>query len=200
MENELELLAIKYGTDKQKSNHNYTEYYYRHFNSFRYESMNVLEIGVHKGYSLNMWADYFVNSKIFGIDDGSSGDLETNYSNTRINFRKGSQIDNTFLASLIQEVGQFDLIIDDGSHYSSDIIHSLGFLFDNYLKKGGYYVVEDLQCSYPPYTAPGLAPRFNSNGFTAVELLKLAIDNLNYNPERNITELHFYPQICFLKK
>ena len=43
---------------------------------------------------------------------------------------------------------KFEIIIDDGSHLLSDIIHNLKF-FSRFLKKGGYYVVEDY--NHPKY-------------------------------------------------
>ena len=42
----------------------------------------------------------------------------------------------------------FDVIIDDGSHYLSDILFSLNTLF-RYVKKGGIYVIEDF--NHPNY-------------------------------------------------
>lgn len=41
----------------------------------------------------------------------------------------------------------FDVIIDDGSHKSRDIISTFKFFFPR-LKPGGLYVAEDLHCSY----------------------------------------------------
>src|ERR1700722_15748202 len=153
--NDLDDLAKKYGTDKQSKpgGHGYTEYYFKHFSSIKNEKLKILEIGVHKGASLNMWADFFSNSQIYGIDDGSSGDLCKEYENHRIHFREGNQTNNEFLSKLVNEVESFDIIFDDGSHYSSDIIHTFKYLFrSNALKSLGWYVIEDLQCSYPPYT------------------------------------------------
>ena len=197
--NRLELLAQKYGTDKQFSCHNYTTYYYKHFESFSQKPMTILEIGVHKGYSLNMWADYFPNSQIWGIDDGSSGDLCETYENQRINFRKGQQSDYQFLNSVTNEAGGgFDIIIDDGSHYSSDIIYTISKMWQT-IKPSGYYVIEDLQCSYPPYTAPGLAARFNSENHTAVQYLNGLGDALHSRTTSNIVGVHTYPEITFIE-
>ena len=41
----------------------------------------------------------------------------------------------------------FDIIIDDGSHHSDDIIQAFRSLFDK-LRPGGVYSVEDLHASY----------------------------------------------------
>jgi len=66
--NELDLLALKYGTDKASDFHNYTEFYDKYFNLDRGNIKNVLEIGVFRGNSLRMWKDYFFNAIIYGID------------------------------------------------------------------------------------------------------------------------------------
>ena len=42
----------------------------------------------------------------------------------------------------------FDIIIDDGSHYLSDILFSFKTLF-KYVKKGGFYIIEDFK--HPNY-------------------------------------------------
>lgn len=72
--NDLELLARKYGTDKRTNDagqniyHGYTDTYYELFKDDRYDKLNILEIGVQNGFSHKMWADFFPNSMIYGID------------------------------------------------------------------------------------------------------------------------------------
>ena len=49
---------------------------------------------------------------------------------------------------LQHQLSEFDLIIDDGSHYLSDIL--IGFkLFFKFVKSGGFYVIEDFK--HPNY-------------------------------------------------
>ena len=43
---------------------------------------------------------------------------------------------------------KFDIIIDDGSHYLSDILFSLNFFF-RFVNQGGTYVIEDFK--HPNY-------------------------------------------------
>jgi len=198
--NDLEEFAKKYGTDKQMSCHGYTKFYNKQFNHLRDRPLKILEIGVHMGFSLKMWADYFPLATIWGIDDGSSGDLCETYENQQIQFRKGSQVDNDFLTRVANEAGQFDIIMDDGSHYSQHITHTMNFLFGPYLKKGGFYVVEDLHCSFPPYTAPGLGARFNANNKTAVQFISELVSHMHVNPAQDIEEIVVNHQMTFLKK
>jgi hypothetical protein len=65
-----------------------------------------------------------------------------------IRVRIGDQCDSQFLTSVVHEFGPFDLIIDDGSHFSSHIITSFNHLFLNALKDSGIYLVEDLHANY----------------------------------------------------
>jgi SAM-dependent methyltransferase len=192
-------LAIKYNTDKQDSAHGYIKHYYNHLQHLQAAPITLLEIGVHKGASLQMWADFFSNGTIYGIDDGSSGDLKREYPfHNNIKFREGLQNDGKFLERLILEQPKFDVIIDDGSHYSQDIIFTFKKLFDA-IKPGGYYIIEDLHCSYPPYSVSGLAPRFNRDNFTAVQFISSLVDYLHQN-DSHFESISIYKGISFIRR
>ncbi len=139
----LDELAIKYDTDKSTKAHAYTILYDRHFSSLRDESVRILEIGIQNGFSLKTWKEYFPQGKIVGIDIVDLKHLEED----RVSILKGSQSDTKFLIELNASHGPFDIIIDDGSHYSTDIKASFYCLFP-LLKSGGIYVVEDLHTNY----------------------------------------------------
>ncbi|MFN9953975.1 MAG: class I SAM-dependent methyltransferase, partial [bacterium] len=120
-----------HNTDKW-GGHFYTPHYHRYFAKFRDAEINLLEIGIGGyndpklgGESLRMWRDYFPNGKIFGIDVVDKSMHETD----RIRTFKGSQVDNVFLDRVIRDIGRVDIIIDDGSHVNSHIIHSFKYLF-----------------------------------------------------------------------
>ena len=68
MSSNLEKLAIKYGTDKSSEKHNYCEKYAKYLPFNRYDKMNILEIGVLDGKSLQTWREYYYQSNIIGID------------------------------------------------------------------------------------------------------------------------------------
>jgi len=67
-ENELCQLGKKYRTDK--SYHGYTKVYYEIMKEFRYEPVNIFEIGIYFGASIKMWEEFFPNGKICSIDNG----------------------------------------------------------------------------------------------------------------------------------
>ena len=59
---------------------------------------------------------------------------------------------------------KFDIIIDDGSHLSSDIIITFLNLF-KYIKNDGLYIAEDLHCSYWQDYEGGLDKKDSANNF-----------------------------------
>jgi hypothetical protein len=123
------------------------------FNSIFEKEITLLEIGVSKGSSIAAWSDLFQNSKVVGVDVDLSQCrpdlLERIKSNSRCHLIEGNASLSTILGKL-QEHAPFDVIIDDGSHYSSDVIKAYELLFYNMLKPNGYYIIEDLNCSYMP--------------------------------------------------
>ena len=104
--------------------------------------INLLEIGVQNGGSLETWARYFWKAeKIVGIDvDPKCADLK--FEDNRIQMVIGD-------AKTVELEDTFDIIIDDGSHQSSDIIANWNHLWPK-LNDGGVYVVEDFHTMWMP--------------------------------------------------
>ena len=128
--------------------HHYFENYERHFDRYRDRPIRMLEIGVAGGGSLRMWQKFFhPDSTIVGIDIDPSCLAHEN-ADLGIHVRIGSQADSGFLAAVNGELGPFDVILDDGSHHTSDQIASFGALFRTALNDGGCYIVEDTHTSY----------------------------------------------------
>ena len=127
----------------------YFPIYQEIFSPLARHSVRILEIGVYRGASLDLWRRYFTHPDriIVGLDidpDCARFDAPEH----RVHVRIGSQVDVAFLRSVVEEFGPFDLIIDDGSHISSHIIGSFNYLFANGLKDPGIYFVEDLHANY----------------------------------------------------
>ena len=136
-------LALEYGVDKTPQlGHSYTPYYHELFKDKKDSIKKVLEIGIQAGASLFMWRDYFPNAEIYGIDIQS-----TKLDFIRIHCFQYDQSDAKQLQNFIDTVGgDFDLIIDDGSHRSDDQIFTANFL-RKYLSPNGTYIIEDVK--YP---------------------------------------------------
>jgi len=199
-----------YRTDKV-GKHFYTQHYSSHFERFRHSPINVLEIGVggynnpyHGGKSLRMWRSYFPLANIYSIDIYEKSPLQED----RIKIFKGSQVDKEFLDSVVEEIGEIDLIIDDGSHLNEHVITTFNLLFPR-LKDGGIYVVEDTQTSYWPEFG-GDSGNLN-NPKTTMSYFKSLTDSLNNREflipgyqqtyfDRKITSMHFYHNLIFIYK
>lgn len=170
----LDEIAIKYGTDKSSKIHNYCDKYEKYFNFTRESDIKILEIGVFNGESLSTWNEFYPNSLVVGIDIDSRC---KDYERDNIKVEIGSQDDELFLNLVNEKYGDFNLIIDDGSHLQSHMIKSFEILFP-LLNKGGVYVVEDVCCSYWGGYEGGL----KKNG-TSVEYFKNLIDDVNFYGE-----------------
>ena len=142
-------LCRKYDCDKCLDTHKYNgktycDIYQKHFDSIRHNVKKLVEIGVRDGASLKMWKEYFPNAIIYGIDiDPRCKEMEED----RVKVFIGDQNDETFLNKIKDEIGEYDILIDDGSHITRHQITSYNILYPN-LKNKGYYVIEDLRCSY----------------------------------------------------
>lgn len=126
----------------------YFEVYDRYFSRYRGKNLTILEIGVFKGGSLQMWKDYFHTSdnrvKVYGIDiDPECKALEEE----NIEIFIGSQEDRKFLQKVKERVGKVDILIDDGGHTMNQQIISFEELFD-IVDDNGIYLCEDLHTSY----------------------------------------------------
>lgn len=153
-------LAAKYGTDKLE--HGYIPFYQKHLPK---EPKRILEIGVKEGASVRMWADFFPNAEIFGLDlfsdgVGSKWKLENEFDKNenlreRVKLFMGHQCDYFLLEELRKY--NFDVIIDDGSHNARDQIMTFFGLFN-----GKHYFIEDLHCNFDDPYSQGLPELFRA--------------------------------------
>ncbi len=134
--------GTRHGTDKVT--HGFCSFYHRHLAAKRHDVSKVLEIGVLRGASLQMWQDYFPNAEIHGVDEAQPSFSPPH----RIHLHVGDQADRQALDHLIQVIGSdLDIIVDDGGHTMGQQQVSLAFLFPH-LRPGGLYILEDLHTSF----------------------------------------------------
>jgi hypothetical protein len=146
MEKPLAEIAAEHDTDKAAHLH-YLEAYERHFASLRSMEMSLLELGIKKGGSLLMWRDYFPLGHIAGLDiEPATVPDDTG----RIAIYQGMQQDTALLRRIADETAPngFDIIIDDCSHIGVLARESFWYLFENHLRSGGWYVIEDWGTGY----------------------------------------------------
>ena len=149
----------------------YLDIYHRHFSRFRGRSPVVLEIGIFDGGSLDMWRDYFgPGCRIYGVDVDERCRA---FAGPDTSIIIGDQGDRDFLKRLRQEIGQVDILIDDGGHHMHQQIATFEELY-SMVADDGIYLCEDMHTSYwaefgGAYRKPG----------TFVEYSKALIDQLN---------------------
>lgn len=119
--------------------HTYINEYEKLLKDYR-ENSTVLEIGIFFGESLKMWNEYFINSKVYGVDitDRYIKDL---IKENKYNILIGNACSENILTQLNNLT--FDVIIDDGSHFISDQINSFNIL-KNRMNPNGIYIIEDV--------------------------------------------------------
>jgi hypothetical protein len=182
---------------------NYFEVYDKHFSRYRNKQVNILEIGVAHGGSLQMWKSYFgPQAKIFGVDvNVNCKKLEEE----NIKIFIGSQSDRNFLRELKKQIPKVDIIIEDGGHMMSQQIISFEELYDH-VKEDGVYLCEDIFTSYWLNYGGGVKRRG-----TFIEYSKNFIDWLHaYHSKQSIYKpnnftlstqsIHFYDGIVVLEK
>ena len=162
MSNELQKIAIKWGTDKCNpvdfpEDGNAIACYHEMFKDRRNDVRKVLEIGIGKpstigeavkswngaytlGGSLFTWEEYFPKATVYALDV----DPNTLVNEARVYSYLCDQGSEESLRGVIPQLGgNFDLIIDDGSHIQDHQLLTLKMLFP-LLNSNGIYVCEDI--------------------------------------------------------
>ena len=196
---------FKENTDRPQINkwHHYFDIYERHFSKFRDRPIVFLEIGVQNGGSYLMWKKYFnVDSQFYGIDIDPRC---LNFEENKFKIFIGSQSNKFFLESVLSQIPDIDIIIDDGGHTMEQQIVSFEVLYPK-LKNGGIYLVEDTHTSY--FLSHGGGYRRRS---TFIEYAKKFADVLHgFHINKNIKfiegykhtvkSIHFYDSIVVFEK
>lgn len=202
-------LCVKHNCDKGKLpngvGHNYGKHYEWVLEPLRDKPIRLLEIGVGDGKSIRVWLDYFTHPQahIVGVDKDP-----VDKSRDRYEFVVGDQTNVASLQPLM--AWAYDVIIDDGSHMPDGTITAFESLWP-FVKRGGFYIIEDLKTSYMlGYQKQGWG--------TQMSFIKQLLDDINaqtnYKPSpdteyhyphgtdggRGIEWLRFSEELCILKK
>jgi Methyltransferase domain len=181
----------------------YMQHYDQHLSRYRNLPVRILELGVFKGGSLQMWRRYFGDDAvIFGIDIDPSC---KQYDDIAGKVRIGSQDDPNFLMSVVAEMGGIDVVVDDGSHVASHQRASFKILFP-VLDPNGVYICEDTHTAYwrGPYEGGYARPT------NFIETAKKLIDDIHgeyhnralsvQDANRTIKGVHFYNSMVVIEK
>ena len=190
-EKSLDELLNYYGSDKANTfnknlgkGHGYSKFYTQNINHLRNKKIKILEIGSYAGASASAFVKYFPKSTVhcFDVNISNFKYYSKNIHVHGLDINNKDKLYKTFKKiGLDREIEFFDLIIDDGSHYLSDILFSLKFFF-KYLKKNGIYIIEDFK--HPNYYD------YNRNieDIFVDKMLEKLIDNKNFKSQIMTTD------------
>lgn len=171
-------LANKWGTDKGtefEDSHGYTEFYQRFFE--KYENPKIIEIGTWHGASAKMLNDFFDGDCEIWTCDWNASYAENvsgmpNVHFVYLNADNREEIEN--FRKSVEDVGGFDIIIDDASHMWTT---QMGLMYGlhSLLKEDGIYIIEDIHFSRL-FDDPENSPLF---------FINFLIPNVMYTEEEN---------------
>ncbi len=143
-------LANKWGTDKGDGNydkHSYADTYEELIRlvPHRDRPFKLLEIGIwdprNPGASIRMWREFMPLAELYGVDINEG--CRVLEAECDLNVRIVDQNNPELLGRMMEEIGDVDFVVDDGSHVLQHQITSLLALWPH-LAPGGFYAVEDL--------------------------------------------------------
>jgi hypothetical protein len=155
-----------------------------------------------------MWKEYFPNATIYGVDIDPSC---KQYEEDRIKCIIGDQNNEEFLMELKDTIGEYDILLDDGSHITKHQIKSFDILYEN-CKTNGFYIIEDLRCSYENYLNhhdirthwPGM--KYNDPNDTLKNyrqdfnnFIQDKVQKLDFHNSGKMFNIHFYPMIVIFE-
>jgi hypothetical protein len=182
----------------------YIEIYDMYFSKYRGKEVNILEIGVSQGGSLELWKKYFGEKMhLYGVDiNPRCKELEEE----QVTIFIGEQEDRNFLKELKNKIPKIDILIDDGGHTMIQQITTFEEMF-SYVKEDGIYLCEDTHTSYIDAFHGGYKKKD-----TFIEYSKNFIDYINAwhsenkrkldvtNFTKSVYGLHFYTGIVLIEK
>ena len=197
----------------------YLNQYEEKLSKYKKFPIKLFEIGIENGGSLEIYSKYFSDAElILGCDENKNCE-KLQYDEANIKIIIGDVNDEKTKNEVIKH-SKFDIIVDDGSHGSPDIVSSFCNYF-NYLKDGGLFIIEDLHCSYWERFGGGIFYPISSINFFKklvdiinhehwgidkkknwllrgfaynykIDLEKLALDQIH--------SIEFINSLCFIKK
>jgi 23S rRNA U2552 (ribose-2'-O)-methylase RlmE/FtsJ len=179
----------------------YFEIYHRHFSKFIGQDVNILEIGVYSGGSLEMWKQYFGSkSRIYGVD---TEEACKSYADDSVEIFVGDQADRNFWRRFKMEVPLLDIIIDDGGHLPYQQMVTLEEML-THLRPGGVYLCEDVQGQMNRFAGYINGLSLNLNTFRPLKSRKEGHgERLVCSPtpfQSSVHSVHLYPFVAVIEK
>jgi len=142
----------------------YLPVYEEKFAPMRERKVRLLEIGIQNGGSLEIYSRYFpVFESLVGCDINPDCE-KLHYQDPRIRVVVGDANTDEIEKRILDISDAFDIILDDGSHVSADIIRTFARYW-KHVRPGGIFIAEDLHCSYWQDYGGGLYDPLSSISF-----------------------------------
>jgi hypothetical protein len=133
------------GTDKGDYKSYVPGFYEKDFQARKNKKNRILEVGVRTGASMSLWANYFENAEIIGLDiepaGSAAGPLLAYLDYPSVKFLCENAYDRKIADSI---TGEFTVLIDDGPH-SLESQKVFIELYLSKLAKDGVLIIEDIQ-------------------------------------------------------
>ncbi len=207
----LQEIGLKHGTDKATT-HLYMDNYSKYLEPLRDKEFVLLELGVAGGGSIKTWREYFPNAKVYGVDNNADCAGEGIFI--------GSVTDEAFLQSVLDQIGEVTVLIDDSSHCGDDMIKIFQFLFPK-ISKDGWLILEDTHTLYSVhysgnYESNGRTRGYNffadliyhvdiaGRGMTGNASYALSVENPTFDPVPEystiLDSIHIHPSLWLFKR
>ncbi len=158
------------------------------------KNITFVEIGILNGGSLFMWRDFFgPEARIVGVDLNPQA---KKWEAEGFEIFIGSQTDRSFWKEIFSQIGDVDIVLDDGGHkFEQQIITTECVV--SHIRDGGLLVVEDTHTSYMKEFG-GPSP------FSFVSYAKNIVEGVNFRfsefcvnraAERTIWSIQFFESI-----
>ncbi len=136
------------GTDKGDCKTYINGFYEKEFGPRKYKKNRLLEVGVRTGASIALWANYFKDAELIGVDVENvgtpSGPLKEYLDYSSVSYFCQDAYASKFADSI---VGKYSIMIDDGPHSLSSQKRFIQ-LYLSKLDDDGVLIIEDVQRDY----------------------------------------------------
>ncbi|MCR5701955.1 MAG: class I SAM-dependent methyltransferase [Lachnospiraceae bacterium] len=179
----------------------YLDVYNRHLSRFRGKDCVIVEVGVFKGGSMQMWKHWLGDkAQVIGVD---IDEHVKEYEEDRIKIEIGSQSDREFWKYFREKYPRVDIFLDDGGHTMEQQIVTFEEMFPH-ISNGGVYLCEDLHTSYwdnfgGGYKEAGSFVEYSKNFIDYIHAWhSIQFEENQYT--RSMNSIHYYNSMCVIEK
>jgi len=128
--------------------HSYLETYENILSPLKDAPLNILQIGVLHGGSMQLWDKYFSKATIYGVDPQPLDVYRVPFFfQNNVKIYSGQPYDPTFIdENFVQKNIKFDIIFDDANPRCYETQSAALDLFRPLLNDGGILIIEDISC------------------------------------------------------